>query len=128
MKKFIRSGCIVFMALLGGFIGFDPNTPNQTVNATSMIRWVDVPKVDVPFKELTIDLQKDNVSLKGDIDNTTVEINKEVPKPQVITKIVERKVKVPEYRNDLIWSTKLTSRLIPFDRPELLPKRNADRN
>lgn len=127
-KKFIKLGCMVFMALLGGFIGFDPDTPSQTANATSMIRWVDVPKVDVPFKELTIDLQEENVLLKGDIDNTTVKINKEVPKPQVITKVVEREVKVPEYHTDLIWSTKLLNRLVPLDRPMLLPKRNADRN
>ena len=128
-KKFVRFGCMVFMALLGGFIGFDPGTPTQTANATqTLIRWVDVPKVDVPLKELTVDLQNENVSFKGDVDNTTVMIKKEEPKPQVITKIVEKEVKIPVYNTDLIWSTKLLSKVVPLEVQPILPKRNADRN
>ena len=127
-KKFIKLGCMVFMALLGGFIGFDPSTPTQTANATqTLIRWVDVPKVDVPFKELTVDLQKENVSVKGDIDNTTVTINK-AQKPRVVTKVVEKEVKIPVYSTDLVWSTKLLNRVAPLEMQPILPKRNADRN
>ena len=129
MKKFVRLGCMIFMALLGGFIGFDPSTPSQTANATqTLIRWVDVPKVDVPFKELAIDLQKEHVSVKGDIDNTTVTINKEEPKPRVITKVVEKEVKIPVYTTDLIWSTRLLNQVAPLEINPILPKRNADRN
>ena len=128
MKKFVRLGCMIFMALLGGFIGFDPNTPSQTANATqTLIRWVDVPKVDVPIKELAIDLQKEHVSVKGDIDNTTVTI-KEEPKPRVITKVVEKEVKIPVYTTDLIWSTRLLNQVAPLEINPILPKRNADRN
>lgn len=125
MKKFVRLGCMIFMALLGGFIGFDPSTPTQTANAT-MIRWVDVPKVDVPMKELVVDLKSENVSFKGNVDNTTVTINRD-EKPKVITKVKEVQVEVPVYKNDLVWTTKLFNKAIPLESP-ILPKRNADRN
>ena len=125
MKKFVRLGCMIFMALLGGFIGFDPSTPSQTASAT-MIRWVDVPKVDVPMKELVVDLKSENVSFKGNVDNTTVTINRD-EKSKVITKVKEVQVEVPVYKSDLVWTTKLFSKAIPLESP-ILPKRNADRN
>lgn len=113
MTKFIRLGCMVFMALLGGFIGFDPDTPNQTSNATTMIRWVDVPKADVPTKELVVNLSSDDVSFRGDVDNTEVTVNYKPDQPKVVTEVKEIKVpvEVPVYTNDLVWSTKLLSKL-----------------
>lgn len=44
MKRFNMLVTLV-MVCLGGFIGFDPNSPSQTANAEeTRIRWVDVPK------------------------------------------------------------------------------------
>lgn len=47
MKRFNILVTLV-MVCLGGFIGFDPNSPSQTANAEeTRIRWVDVPKTPV---------------------------------------------------------------------------------
>ena len=113
MRKFINFGCIVFMALLGGFIGFDPHSPNQTANAspTPMIRWVDVPKPTI-----SIDLRSESQS--------------EEVKPQVITKTVEVPVPVekvvPVYVDDGISRSRLYNRLYPIENE--LPKINVDRD
>lgn len=107
------------MVCLGGFIGFDPNTPTQTAGAEeTRIRWVDVPETRIDFlskqeKRIDVDLQKDHVSFSGDIDNATVTISTDVEtRPEYLTKVVEK----PVYIESTIKNSRLFNQLYPISR------------
>lgn len=112
----------LFVVCLGGFIGFNPNSPSQTLNAnTTMIRWVDVPKTPVDVlslntKSIDINLKDETVSVNGGVDNTSVTITRDVEtRPEYITKkeIVEKVVYLTE---DITYRTKFFDRLRPINR------------
>lgn len=110
----------LFVVCLGGFIGFDPNTPSQTAGAEeTRFRWVDVPKENVDLltqnrQIVDIDLQSKTVSLSGNVDNTTVTIKTDVEtRPVYLTKEVEKVVYLPE---DITYRSKFFNRLSPIDR------------
>ena len=110
MKRFNVLVTLV-MVCLGGFIGFDPNSPSQTANAEeTRIRWVDVPKTPVDVlglneeKSINIDLQEKTVLFNGDVD---------------ITKVVEKVVYLPE---DIAYRSKFFNRLKPINKE--LPVKN----
>lgn len=116
----------LFVVLLGGFIGFDPNSPSQTIGAEeTRIRWVDVPKMPVDVlglnKSVSVNLKDETVSLNGNVDNTTVTIIRDV---ETRPEYKERVIKEVIYEPDIVFSTKLMSKLMPLK----LPKINADRN
>lgn len=115
MKSKTNLFLTLFVVCLGGFIGFDPTTPTQSVNANdkTMIRWVDVPKVESNIVGLNIDLQNDKVKIDGNIDKASVNIVKEteIPKPIIRTKVVEKEVFVP-VKSSL--STKLLDKFVPL--------------
>ena len=116
----------LIMVCLGGFIGFDPNSPSQTANAEeTRIRWVDVPKMPVDVlglnKSVAVNLKDETVSLNGNVDNTTVTIIRDV---ETRPEYKERVIKEVIYEPDIVFSTKLMSKLMPLK----LPKINADRN
>lgn len=116
----------LFVVCLGGFIGFDPNSPSQTISAEkTMIRWVDVPKTPVDVlglnKSISIDLRGETVSINGDVENTAVTITRDVETlPEYKTKVIKEVI----YEPDLVFSTKLMSKLMPLK----LPKINVDRD
>lgn len=118
---------ILVMVCLGGFIGFDPNSPSQTANAEeTRIRWVDVPKMPVDVlglneeKSINIDLQEKTVLFNGDVDNTTVTIKTDVEtRLEYITKVVEKVVYLPE---DIAYRSKFFNRLKPINKE--LPVKN----
>ena len=125
MKRFNMLVTLV-MVCLGGFIGFDPNSPSQTANAEeTRIRWVDVPKMPVDVlglnKSVSVNLKDETVSLNGNVDNTTVTIIRDV---ETRPEYKERVIKEVIYEPDIVFSTKLMSKLMPLK----LPKINADRN
>lgn len=115
MKSKTNLFLTLFVVCLGGFIGFDPMTPTQSVTANDkpMIRWVDVPKVKSNIVNLNIDLQNDEVKIDGNIDKASVNIVKETEAPKTIvrTKVVEKEVFVP-VNNPL--STKLLDKFVPL--------------
>lgn len=120
MKSKTNLFLTLFVVCLGGFIGFDPTTPTQSVNANdkTMIRWVDVPKVESNIVGLNIDLQNDKVKIDGNIDKASVNIVKEteIPKPIIRTKVVEKEVFVP-VKSSL--STKLLDKFVPLKMAKL---------
>lgn len=126
MKR-INLWITLFVVCLGGFIGFDPNSPSQTLDASqTMIRWVDVPKTPVDVlglneeKSINIDLQEKTVLFNGDVDNTTVTIKTDVEtRPEYITKVVEKVVYLPE---DIAYRSKFFNRLKPINKE--LPVKN----
>lgn len=125
MKRFNMLITLI-MVCLGGFIGFDPNSPSQTANAEeTRIRWVDVPKMPVDVlglnKSVSVNLKDETVSLNGNVDNTTVTIIRDV---ETRPEYKERVIKEVIYEPDIVFSTKLMSKLMPLK----LPKINADRN
>lgn len=67
----------LFTVFLGGFIGFDPDTPNQTTNAGEMIipRFVDVQR-DSKALSLVIDLASEKVTVGENSADATVTIHK----------------------------------------------------
>lgn len=110
----------LFVVCLGGFIGFDPFTPSQTVGAEeTRLRWVDVPKENFDIlannrKTVDVDLQDKTVSFSGDVDNTTVTIKTDVEtRPVYKTKVIEKVVYLTE---DIAYRTKLFNRLFPIDK------------
>lgn len=110
----------LFVVCLGGFIGFDPFTPSQTVGAEeTRFRWVDVPKENFDIlanqqQKVDIDLQSKTVSLSGNVDNTTVTIKTDVEtRPVYKTKVIEKVVYLPE---DIAYRSKFFNRLSPIDR------------
>jgi len=121
MKR-INLWITLFVVCLGGFIGFDPNSPSQTLDASqTMIRWVDVPKTPVDVlglnsKSININLKDETVSVDGDVNNTSVTITRDVEtRPEYITKkeIVEKVVYLTE---DTTYRTKFFDRLRPINR------------
>lgn len=126
MKRFNMLITLI-MVCLGGFIGFDPNSPSQTANAEeTRIRWVDVPKMPVDVlglneeKSINIDLQEKTVLFNGNADNTTVTIKTDVEtRPEYITKVVEKVVYLPE---DIAYRSKFFNRLKPINKE--LPVKN----
>ena len=126
MKR-INLWITLFVVCLGGFIGFDPNSTSQTLDASqTMIRWVDVPKTPVDVlglneeKSINIDLQEKTVLFNGNVDNTTVTIKTDVEtRPEYITKVVEKVVYLPE---DIAYRTKFFNRLMPINKT--LPVKN----
>lgn len=116
----------LFMVCLGGFIGFDPDSPSQTASAEqTMIRWVDVPKQPVDVlglntKSVDINLQDKTVSFNGDVDNTTVTITTDVEtRPEYITKVVKEVIYLPE---DIAYRSKFFNKLMPVEK--LKPVKN----
>lgn len=111
----------LFMVCLGGFIGFDPSSPSQNVNAEeTRIRWVDVPKTPVDVlglnenKSISVDLQEKTVLFNGNIDNATVTIKTDVEtRPEYLTKVIEKVVYLPE---DIAYRSKLFNRLKPISK------------
>lgn len=110
----------LFVVCLGGFIGFDPNTPSQTAGAEeARFRWVDVPRENVNLlsnvnDKVDIDLQSKTVSFSGNVDNTTVTIRTDVEtRPEYITEVIERVVYLPE---DITYRSKFFNRLSPINR------------
>lgn len=124
MRKFSNILAVLTVISLGMFIGY-ANAPNNTVQATTItgVRWVDVPRENCfnPYGIVNIDLQNEEVSISGNTENTTVNIQKEIKKVPVY---VEKKVEVPVYKHDLVWGTKVFKALAPLT----LPKINVDRN
>ena len=126
MKR-INLWITLFVVCLGGFIGFDPNSTSQTLDASqTMIRWVDVPKTPVDVlglneeKSINIDLQEKTVLFNGNVDNTTVTIKTDVEtRPEYITKVVEKVVYLPE---DIVYRSKFFNRLKPINKE--LPVKN----
>lgn len=115
MKSKTNLFLTLFVVCLGGFIGFDPMTPTQSVTANDkpMLRWVDVPKVESNIVGLNIDLQNDKVKIDGNIDQALVNIikEKEAPKHIIHTKIVEKEVFVPV---ETSLSTKILDKFVPL--------------
>lgn len=107
---------------LGGIIGY-VNSPNDQLHAqVAPIQLVDVSKSNEAIPGLiNIDLNKEQVSVSGNTENATINIQKEIVKVPVY---VEKKVNVPVYKHDLIWGTKVFKAIAPLT----LPKINADRN
>lgn len=109
MKR-INLWITLFVVCLGGFIGFDPNSPSQTLDASqTMIRWVDVPKTPVDVlglnsKSININLKDETVSVDGDVNNTSVTITRDVETlPEFKTKVIEKVIYLPE---DIAYRTK----------------------
>ena len=124
MWKLSKTLAILLVMATGGLIGF-VNTNNQNLNAnpTTLIRWVDVPKTDVSLpSKININLQKEQVEFSGNIENATVNIQKETEikkVPVYITKEVEKVI----YEPNLVMSTRLLKKTVPLT----LPKINVDR-
>lgn len=113
----------------GGFIGYDPFTPSQAVQAGEMVipRVVDVPNNGKNLA-LNIDLRTDKVTVGETSADATVTITKDVEtRLEYRTKEVEKEV----YVENTIKTTKLLNRLMPLPNPQLglnlSPKRNGDR-
>lgn len=118
-----------FAVIFGGFIGYDPFTPSQTVQAGEMVipRVVDVPNNGKNLA-LNIDLRTDKVTVGETSADATVTITKDVEtRLEYRTKEVEKEV----YVENTIKTTKLLNRLMPLPNPQLglnlSPKRNGDR-
>ena len=109
----------LFVVCLGGFIGFDPNSPSQTLDASqTMIRWVDV--LGLNSKSININLKDETVSVDGDVDNTSVTITRDVETlPEFKTKVIEKVIYLPE---DITSRTKFFNRLMPINKT--LPVKN----
>lgn len=125
MKR-INLWITLFVVCLGGFIGFDPNSPSQTLDASqTMIRWVDVPKTPVDVlglnsKSIHINLKDETVSVDGDVNNTSVTITRDVETlPEFKTKVIEKVIYLPE---DIAYRTKFFNRLMPINKT--LPVKN----
>ena len=116
MKR-INLWITLFVVCLGGFIGFDPNSPSQT--------WVDVPKTPVDVlglnsKSININLKDETVSVDGDVNNTSVTITRDVETlPEFKTKVIEKVIYLPE---DIAYRTKFFNRLMPINKT--LPVKN----
>ena len=124
MRKKVLTATL-FVAILGGFIGFNPNVPNQTVNAgeVTMIRWIDVPKVsmDIPkTTDISIDLQNEDVRISSNAETpTTVSIQKEI----VEVPVVEYKpIEVRNYRRE----HKLLNKVAPLTSQKINVNRNQN--
>lgn len=113
---------VTIVMALGGIIGY-VNSPNDQLHAqVAPIQLVDVSKSNKAIPGLiNIDLNKEQVSVSGNTENATINIQKEIVKVPVY---VEKKVNVPVYEHDLIWGTKVFKAIAPLT----LPKINADRN
>ena len=105
-----------FAVIFGGFIGYDPFTPSQAVQANGK------------NLALNIDLRTDKVTVGETSADATVTITKDVEtRLEYRTKEVEKEV----YVENTIKTTKLLNRLMPLPNPQLglnlSPKRNGDR-
>ena len=123
MWKLSKTLAILFVIAVGGAIGY-VNNDSQNLNASpiTMIRWVDVPKTEMSLpKIIDINLQDDKVSVSGNTDNTTVNVQREIKEVPVY---IEKKVREIVYQPDLINSHKLLKHAAPLT----LPKINVDRD
>ena len=123
MWKISKMLAITLAIVIGGTIGYiNNNSQSLNANPVTMIRWVDVPKTDVSLpKTISIDLQKDQVSISGNTENATVNIQREIKEVPVY---IEKKVREIVYKPDFINNHKLLKHIAPLT----LPKINADRN
>lgn len=123
MWKLSKTLAILFVIAVGGAIGY-VNNDSQNLNASpiTMIRWVDVPKTEMSLpKIIDINLQDDKVSVSGNTDNTTVNVQREIKEVPVY---IEKKVREIVYEPDFINS----HRLLKHAAPLILPKINVDRD
>ena len=123
MWKLSKTLAILFVIAVGGAIGY-VNNDSQNLNASpiTMIRWVDVPKTEMSLPNIIdINLQDDKVSVSGNTDNTTVNVQREIKEVPVY---IEKKVREIVYEPDLINSHKLLKHAAPLT----LPKINVDRD
>lgn len=123
MWKLSKTLAILFVIAVGGAIGY-VNNDSQNLNASpiTMIRWVDVPKTEMSLpKTIDINLQDDKVSVSGNTDNTTVNVQREIKEVPVY---IEKKVREIVYEPDFINSHKLLKHAAPLT----LPKINVDRD
>lgn len=107
----------LFVVMLGGFIGFDPGTPSQTIQSHETIipRYVDVPRNGKELS-LTIDLKSDKVTIGETSKDATVTINKDVEiRPVYLTKEVEKYV----YVTDTHMVNRLLNKYAPLELPKL---------
>lgn len=106
----------LFTVLFGGFIGYDPITPSQGIQATP----VSVLPMYAPRPEkslfLDIDLNTDKVTIgEQNSKDATVIVNKKDVETRLEYVIVEKEV----YVENTIKSTKLLNRLMPLEKPVL---------
>lgn len=126
-KKLKHWLATLLVVALGGFIGYDPNTPSQTLNAEEVtrIRWIDVPKSQVDvlgMNKIDINMQDETVKIDGNVSNTTVTIKKVIERyPLYITKMVEKPIRIDSTivsRRDLM---KLFNKAYPApERPQTI--------
>ena len=123
MWKISKMLAITLAIVIGGTIGYiNNNSQSLNANPVTMIRWVDVPKTDASLpKTISIDLQKDQVSISGNTENATVNVQREIKEVPVY---IEKKVREIVYKPDFINNHKLLKHIAPLT----LPKINADRN
>lgn len=123
MWKISKMLAIALAIVIGGTIGYvNNNSQNLNANPVTMIRWVDVPRTDVSLpKTININLQEDQVSISGNTENATVNVQREIKEVPVY---IEKKVREIVYKPDLIDNHKLLKHIAPLT----LPKINADRN
>lgn len=108
---------LAVILMVGGFIGFDPFTPTQTLQATDvfMPRYIDVPR-DSKGLSLTIDLQSEKVTIGEDSKDATVTINKATEmQPVYLTREVEK----PVYITDTRMVNRLLNKYAPLELPKL---------
>ena len=112
MWKISKMLAITLAIVIGGTIGYiNNNSQSLNANPVTMIRWVDVPKTDVSLpKTISIDLQKDQVSISGNTENATVNVQREIKEVPVY---IEKKVREIVYKPDLINNHKLLKHIAP---------------
>lgn len=115
LSKFLAIALVIG---LGMFIGYS-NAPNNTLqaNTVTQIRYVDVPR-DNAYGLIDIDLEREQVSVNGNIDTKVIIQKETVEVPKYITKKEIKEVKVPVI--DKALGNMILDKYFPLQIPNLV--------